>query len=108
MRLRQLASGHAMGDYLRFMADVAQAQQTRLRRLPACPCPTPPRWTAPRDDGAAAAAGRRLAARSGLARRAARAWWPSCKPLAPAGTQAALAQLAAADAEFLERQADAC
>jgi len=40
MRLRQLAAGHAMGDYLRFVAEVARAQQQLLHRYPAVPLPT--------------------------------------------------------------------
>ena len=49
MRLRQLARGHAMEDFLNFMADLAQAQQERLARVSrACRCPTPRRSTAPR------------------------------------------------------------
>ncbi len=106
MRLRQLANGHAMGDYLRFMADLAQAQQARLAA--GCSVPIPD----------AAALDR--AAKDGLPPLPAADWprdpaWhgvlramvADLQPLAPAGTQAALAQLAAADAVFLEHQADA-
>lgn len=39
-RLRQLAAGHAMRDFLRFMADVAQAQQQALDVERAVPLPT--------------------------------------------------------------------
>ena len=39
MRLRQLARGHAMGDFLDFAADIAQAQQARLAAMPALPLP---------------------------------------------------------------------
>jgi hypothetical protein len=39
MRLRQLARGHAMGDFLNFMADLAQAQQRQLAHMPALPLP---------------------------------------------------------------------
>ena len=34
-RLEQLAEGHAMGDYLRFAAQLARAQQERLDAGPA-------------------------------------------------------------------------
>ena len=34
-RLRQLAEGHALGDYLRFIASLVEAQQTALMNLPA-------------------------------------------------------------------------
>ena len=38
-RLRQLADGHSMADYLRFAATLAEAQQQQLDRLPALPLP---------------------------------------------------------------------
>jgi FdhE protein len=34
-RLRQLAEGHALGDYLRFVASLVEAQQAALLRMPA-------------------------------------------------------------------------
>jgi len=40
LRLRQLAAGHAMGDYLRFVAEVARVQQELLHEYPAVPLPT--------------------------------------------------------------------
>jgi FdhE protein len=36
-RLRQLAEGHPMGDYLRFMATLVEAQQTALMNMPPTP-----------------------------------------------------------------------
>lgn len=39
MRLRQLASGHAMGDFLSFMADLALAQQSALEHFPTVTLP---------------------------------------------------------------------
>ena len=36
-RLRQLAEGHALGDYLRFIASLVEAQQTALMKMPAMP-----------------------------------------------------------------------
>lgn len=39
MRLRQLAQGHAMGDFLRFMAELARTQQAALQRFAAVPVP---------------------------------------------------------------------
>lgn len=38
-RLRQLAAGHSLGDYLMFAAALAEAQQEQLDRLPALPMP---------------------------------------------------------------------
>jgi FdhE protein len=62
-RLRQLATGHPLGDYLNFIAALVEAQQTQFDRFPAMPLPdadwlaqcrqhampplTPPGW--PRD-----------------------------------------------------------
>ncbi len=40
LRLRELAAGHAMRDYLMLMAVVAEAQQARLAHYPAVPLPT--------------------------------------------------------------------
>lgn len=39
MRLRQLAQNHAMGDFLRFMSDLARVQQAALQRFAAVPVP---------------------------------------------------------------------
>lgn len=110
MRLRQKAAGHAMADYLQFIAELAQAQQRWLAQMPALPLPGT-------DDQADA-----------LARAAARgqppvpaADWPldpawravlralvaDLLPKAPAGARPALERLAAADEVYLDRQADA-
>ncbi|MCZ2103226.1 MAG: formate dehydrogenase accessory protein FdhE [Comamonadaceae bacterium] len=40
LRLRQLAAGHAMRDYLLLMALVCEAQQARLAQFPQVPIPT--------------------------------------------------------------------
>lgn len=40
LRLRQLAAGHAMRDYLLLMAVVCEAQHAQLARYPAVPLPT--------------------------------------------------------------------
>ena len=105
MRLRQLASGHAMGDFLVFMADLAQAQQRALSAGVEVPIP----------DGAALD----RAAQRGLPPLAAADWprdpaWQrvlrtlvaDLQPKAPASVQATLARLASVDDTFLERQAD--
>jgi FdhE protein len=106
MRLRQLARGHAMGDFLSFMADLAQAQQARLNQPPSLPVPD------------AAALDR--AAREGVPPLPATDWprdaaWhgvlralvTDLQARAPAGVQPTLTRLQLADADFLERQADA-
>ncbi len=41
MRLRQLAQGHAMADYLGFMAELAGVQHAALQRFGEVPLPTP-------------------------------------------------------------------
>ncbi len=106
MRLRQLARGHAMGDFLLFMADLAEAQQARLKAPPNLPVPD--------------AASLDRAAKEGVPPLPAADWprdpaWQgvlrdlvaSLQPRAPAGVQPTLQRLAAADDDFLERQADA-
>lgn len=106
MRLRQLASGHAMQDYLVFIADLALAQQAALAEFPEVPLPD------------AAALDR--AAGAGIAPLAALDWprdaaWHGVlrgiaarlQASAPDGAQAVLARLGQADAAFLEQQADA-
>ena len=40
LRLRELAAGHAMRDYLLLMATVCEAQQARLQHFPDVPLPT--------------------------------------------------------------------
>lgn len=42
MRLRQLAPGHAMADFLRFMAELARAQHKALQQSPDVPLPDRP------------------------------------------------------------------
>ncbi|MGC4367571.1 formate dehydrogenase accessory protein FdhE [Hydrogenophaga sp. R2] len=107
MRLRQIAAtGHAMGDYLRFMADLAREQQKRLNDFPAVPLPD--------------AQAIDTAARRGLPPLPAADWprdpvWhgvvrqlaAALRPAAPEAAHPALDRLAEADDVFLERQADA-
>lgn len=106
MRLRQLSRGHAMGDFLAFMADLAHEQQAKLKELQGVALPdshaldeaarlgVPPLsavdW--PRD---AAWHGVLKALVAGLQRDA------------PEGVRATLDRLSSADEVFLERQADA-
>jgi FdhE protein len=106
MRLRQLARGHAMGDFLEFIADIAQAQQARLATMPDLPLPD--------------AAALDSAAREGRPPLSAVDWplddaWrgvlralvTDLRATAPAGAQPALAHLAEADDTLLDRHADA-
>jgi FdhE protein len=110
MRMRQLANGHAMGDFLQFASRLAKAQQASLERLG-------------RDGGIpipdAAAIDR--ASLAGLPPLSAtdwardRAWHAVLRDIVrgmraetPPGSAAdTLARLAVADEVFLERQADA-
>lgn len=52
-RLRQLAAGHAMRDYLLFAADLVQAQHDRLQAHPAPTVPDPAALDAAAQDGRA-------------------------------------------------------
>ncbi len=105
MRLRQLAQGHAMGEYLAFIGELALAQQAALGQFPSVPIP---------DAGALD-----RAARAGVPPLPASEWprdpaWQGVlrrivadlRAKAPAGVQAALDRLETADADALERQAD--
>ncbi len=108
LRLRQLAAGHAMRDFLIFMADLAQAQQHALAGMPAMPLPD--------------AAAIQRAGLAGLPPLDASTWprdaaWrgvlvqliTELRPRAPQAAQLSLdrlATLATQDADALEHQAD--
>lgn len=106
MRLRQLANGHAMGDYLRFAAELSLGQQALLQAHPEVPLPD-----AAALDRAALAGSAPLSAtdwpRDPAWQALARQLGARLAPLAPPPAQPRLRQLAEADAVFLERQADA-
>ena len=105
LRLRQLAAGHAMRDYLIFMADLAQAQQDTLAEVPALPMPSAAQIAGARADGRPplpAADWPRDPAWHELLRAIAR----RLLPRAPEGARAVITQLQSADADWLERQAD--
>lgn len=106
MRLRQLSRGHAMGDFLAFMADLTHAQHVQLKALQVVTLPD--------------ARAIDEAARRGVAPLPALDWprdvaWHGVlqrmvlelKSTSPAGVQPTLQRLAEADDTFLERQADA-
>lgn len=105
MRLRQLAGGHAMGDYLTLMGELTREQQQALQAMPAVPLPD--------------AAAIDLAARNGTPLLPATDWprdpaWRAVVQRlagalvehAPDSARAGLRQLAQADDVYLERQAD--
>lgn len=110
MRLRQLANGHAMGDFLQFVAALALAQQAALAELKA-------RGGMPIPDAQAID----RAARAGVPPLAAADWprdaaWHGVlrgivqrmqREVRQGPAVEALARLGSADDVFLERQADA-
>lgn len=106
MRLRQLAQGHAMADYLRFMADLAGAQHTALQRFGEVPLPGRDAFERASHLGlpplAATDWPRDAAWRAGL-----RAMVDDLRRGEPtAGVRAALDAIAHAGDDELERQAD--
>jgi FdhE protein len=105
MRLRQLAGGHAMGDFLRFVAELTKAQQAALMAMPAVPVPDAAALDRAALEGAPplpAADWPRDMAWHGVARTIAL----SMRGHSPAAAQAALDSIANADSQWLERQAD--
>lgn len=105
MRLRQLAGGHALGDFLLFMAGLAHAQQQVLNGFPAVPLP----------DAAALDRAARLGApplpavdwpRDPAWRDGLLALVQQLRRQAPESVQPALDRLEAMDDTALERQAD--
>lgn len=106
LRLRQLAQGHAMGDYLRFLAELAQAQHEQLRASVALSLPDAAQIEA------AANAGRALLPASSWPRDA--AWRQGLRALMqalalrvrPGPARETALSLAAASDEYLEAQAE--
>ena len=105
MRLRQLANGHAMGDFLHFMSDLASAQQAALLRFPAVPVPD--------RDALARAAEAGLPPlpsvdwpRDAVWRVQLRALAAELRRTAPEGVRAALDVIDRASDDELEQQAD--
>ena len=104
-RLRMLADGHAMGDFLRFIAELADAQHRALSAHVAVPLPTP------QEIDAAAQAGRPLLPaetwpRAALWRESLRALLADlARHLAPGPAQTVALQLAEASGDHLDLQA---
>jgi FdhE protein len=105
MRLRQLASGHAMGDFLAFVSALAQAQQAALQGFTDVPLPD-----AADIDRAASAGVPLLPAadwpRAAAWRNVARTCAHALLSQAPDAARPALAAMAVASDDWLERQAD--
>jgi FdhE protein len=105
LRLRQLAAGHAMRDYLIFMADLAQAQHLALPGLKDLPLPSAAQIAGARAVGLPplpAADWPRDPAWQGALQRIV----DELLPRAPESARATLTQLRGAEADWLERQAD--
>jgi FdhE protein len=105
MRLRQLARGHAMGDFLAFMAELAHAQHEALARFPSVPIPDGPAL-----DRAAQLGVPPLPAvdwpRDPAWRAVLREVLAALAPRAPEAARAVIERLRATDDEWLEAQAD--
>jgi FdhE protein len=105
LRLRELAAGHAMGDYLRFLAELAEAQHRALKREQALDLPTEA------EIEVAANAGQALlpaenGPRDARWRDDARALWRELLPHLPAGAARDVAErLVGAADEHLQAQA---
>lgn len=106
MRLRQLAVNHPMGDYLSFVADLAQAQQQQLDAGTIWPVPAADALDQAAQNGQPALPAAEGAPDAG--------WQAGLKAMAsallgtaPAAAQGALRRLAKADVVLLDRQADA-
>ncbi|MEI8305068.1 MAG: formate dehydrogenase accessory protein FdhE [Burkholderiales bacterium] len=105
MRLRQLSRGHAMGDFLAFVAELARAQHALLQRFPVAPLP---------DDAALDAAARAGAPplpavdwpRDAAWREGLRTLLADLRPTVPAATHPVIDRLGALDDAALEVQAD--
>lgn len=103
-RLEQLAEGHAMADYLRFVARLARAQQELLDAGPAGDLPSAERLAQCREYDMPPLAPAGLARPSGwhdTARQLAR----TVRPLLTAVGQSALAQVVEGDDAWLDEQA---
>jgi FdhE protein len=105
MRLRQLAGGHAMGDFLRFASDLARVQQAALLRFQSVPLPDHDALTRAAEAGQpplpAVDWPRDPAWRTELRRMAA-----DLRGAAPEGVRAALDVIDRASDDDLEKQAD--
>lgn len=104
-RLRQLAAGHSLGDYLAFAATLAEAQQDRLDRLPTLPMPDPNQLARCREHGMPLLAPGGWP-RDPVWRSVAMHLADALEAIAPAPARAAFARLREAGDEWLEAQAE--
>lgn len=106
MRLLQLARGHAMGDFLQFMAALAQAQHQALEQMPAVPVPDLNALSQATRQGQAALSVQHWP-RDSAWQQALRHIALTVQEAAPEASRPALLALAQATPEQLEEQADA-
>lgn len=105
-RFRQLAPGHKMGDFLAFMADLADAQQAALLNFPAVPLPDANQLALCKQHGMPPLPARNWQ-RDPAWREALGSITESMFPHAPQPAREAIARLSGADAASLEKLADA-
>lgn len=104
-RLRQLAAGHSLGDYLAFATALAEAQQEQLDGLPALPMPDLDLLTRCREHGMPPLAPGGWP-RDPVWRTLVIQLADALDGIAPAPARAAFARLREAGDEWLESQAD--
>lgn len=106
MRLRQLARGHAMEDYLGFLAQVAHEQQRALNSFPSVPLPAMQALEQAAMQGVPPLLATEWARDLGW-HQAARQMAQALSEVVPPAAAGVMSGLAQADADYLERQADA-
>ncbi|MBI4983792.1 MAG: formate dehydrogenase accessory protein FdhE [Rhodocyclales bacterium] len=104
-RFAQLADGHALGDWLRFLGQLAQAQHEALQDLPAPILPTAQMLAKARQHAMPPLSARHWP-RDALWRDVLRRLATTLAPAVPAAAQEAVAALASARRERLEALAD--
>jgi FdhE protein len=105
-RLRQLAEGHSLGDYLRFVAGLAEAQQSLLERMAGVPGPDADLLRRCREYGMPPLAPAGWS-RHPIWLAVARDLADALRADAPEAARPALARIAEGDATWLEAQAEA-
>lgn len=105
-RFRQLAPGHKMGDFLEFMASLAEAQHAALAHFPAVPLPDKNQLALSREHGMPPLAARSWP-RDPAWRQALREIAGAVSATAPKPVRDVIARLDALDETSLEKLADA-
>ena len=105
-RFRQLAPGHKLGDFLAFMARIADAQQSALTNFPRVPLPDAAQLALSREHGMPPLAARTWP-RDPAWRDALHSIATAVATDAPSPAQDTIARLRGMDADTLEKQADA-